>query len=378
MRSVLFSIPLDGQLNLGPLGKVPVFGMGLLLALWALIGLGYIVLTVRRVGWNGLGLTVPLVWGAVAAAIFKAPEIAHSVPIYGYASMLILGLWVSSSLAARRLRREGVDGEIALDAAMWIFFSGIVGARLFYVIEYHSHFFGRNPETGKVRTLGETLWGLVNLPNGGLVLYGGLILTPLAYYLFCRMRGVRALALADVAITSILVGVMFGRLGCLLHGCCYGGVTDVPWAITFPAKSVPFEALVAKGLLSENAASSLPLHPAQLYDAFSALVLALLTWAYYPYRRRTGEVIALGWIAYPINRFMIEFLRSDEPGQFGTSLTIGQWVSLALVISGIAFFWSLRYWSPGRRPILVEAKPSPARQPVPPRHAASHARVGVS
>jgi phosphatidylglycerol:prolipoprotein diacylglycerol transferase len=364
MRSVLFTIPLDGQASLGPLGKVPVFGMGLLLGLWCLAGLALVVLTVRRGGWQALGMTVPAVWVAVAAAIFMAPEIAHSFPIYGYASMLILGLWASSSLAARRLRREGADGEIAIDAALWIFFSGIVGARLFYVIEYHAHFFGRDPDTGKQRTLAEMLWGLVNLPKGGLVLYGGLILTPLAYYVFCRMRRVRPLALADIAITSILVGVMFGRLGCLLHGCCYGGVTDVPWAITFPAKSVPFEALVARGLLSENAAQSLPLHPAQIYDAISALLLALLTWAYYPYRRRTGEVIALGWIAYPINRFLIEFLRSDEPAQFGTSLTIGQLVSLALIASGIAFFWSLRFWSSGRQPILVESTTSPARAPV--------------
>lgn len=377
MRSVLFSIPLDGQVNLGPLGKLPVFGLGLLLGLWCLVGLGVVLLTVQRYGWKGLGLTVPIVWIAVATLIFKAPELAKAVPIYGYASMLILGLWASSSLAGRRLRREGADGEIALDAAMWIFFSGIVGARLFYVIEYHAHFFGPDPATGKARTLMEMLWGLVNLPNGGLVLYGGLILTPIVYYFFCRTRRVRPLALADIAITSILVGVMFGRLGCLLHGCCYGAVSDVPWAITFPAKSVPFEALVARGLLAENAGRSLPLHPAQIYDAISALLLAVLTWAYYPYRRRTGEVIALGWIAYPINRFLIEFLRSDEPGQFGTSLTIGQWVSLALVVTGVAFFWSLRYWSPGRQPILVGPADAPARSPAPARGKATPAPAGA-
>src|SRR5579872_3193655 len=104
MRSVLFTIPLDGHLNLGALGKIPVFGMGLLLALWCLVGLGFVILTVRREGWKGLGMTVPVVWLAVAAAVFKAPEITDAVPIYGYASMLILGLWASSSLAARRLR----------------------------------------------------------------------------------------------------------------------------------------------------------------------------------------------------------------------------------------------------------------------------------
>jgi phosphatidylglycerol:prolipoprotein diacylglycerol transferase len=105
--------------------------------------------------------------------------------------------------------------------------------------------------------------------------------------------------------------------------------------------------------LAENAPCSLPLHPTQLYDSISGLLLALVTWAYYPYRRRTGEVLAVGWIAYPINRFMIEFLRSDEAGQFGTSLTIAQWVSLGLAAAGIAFYLTLRYVSPGRESVMA-------------------------
>ena len=61
----------------------------------------------------------------------------------------------------------------------------------------------------------------------------------------------------------------------------------------------------------------------------------------------------LGWIAYPINRFMIEFLRSDEGGQFGTSLTIAQWVSLGLLATGIAFCLFLRFRSAGRLPLII-------------------------
>jgi phosphatidylglycerol:prolipoprotein diacylglycerol transferase len=147
---------------------------------------------------------------------------------------------------------------------------------------------------------------------------------------------------------------MFGRLGCLLNGCCFGDVCSLPWSITFPPESVPFEALVRRGLLDDSAVRSLPLHPAQLYDSLSGLLLALLTWAYYPYRRRTGEVLAMGWIAYPINRFMIEFLRADEAGQFGTSLTIAQWVSLVLFASGVVFYLTLRYWSSGIEPIAAQ------------------------
>ena len=354
MRSILFTIPLDGLVNLGPLGKIPVFGIGLVLALWCLVGIAYITLTVRRHGWKDLSGISLLIWGAVAIAIFKAAELPiKALPVYGYGTMLFLGFLASSSLAAWRLRRERVDGEMAWDAAMWIFIFGIIGARLFYIIEYWSTSFAVDPLTGKARTAWEIALAIINLPDGGLVLYGGLILAPLAYYVYCRIRGLNALAFADVAITSVFVGIMFGRLGCLLNGCCFGDVCSLPWAITFPAESVPFKALVVRGLLEGGADRSLPIHPAQLYDALSGLLLATLTWAYYRYRRRTGEVVAVGWIAYPINRFMIEFLRADEPGMGYPSLTIAQWVSLALFTTGMAFFLSLKYWSPGRQPIEV-------------------------
>jgi len=355
MRSTLFTIPLDGKIDLGALGKLPVFGLGLLLGIWCLIGLAYVVLTVRREGMKNLSLVSLFIWAVVAVAIFKAAEMEiKAIPVYGYGTMLVFGFMASSILAARRLRREGADGEIAWDATMWIFIMGILGARVFYVIEYHTRFFGPDPNTGNARTLGETALALINLPDGGLVLYGGLIFAPLAFYVYSRLRGIRPLAFADIAITSVFVGIMFGRLGCLLNGCCFGDVCSLPWAITFPPESVPFEALVRRGLLDEGAAHSLPLHPAQLYDSLSGLLLAVLTWAYYPYRRRTGEVLAVGWIAYPINRFMIEFLRADEAGQFGTSLTIAQWVSLVLFASGVAFYLSLKLLSTGVEPIAIK------------------------
>jgi phosphatidylglycerol:prolipoprotein diacylglycerol transferase len=364
MRSILFTIPLDGLVDLGPLGKVPVFGPGLMLALWSLVGIAYVTLTVRRLGWKNLSGISLLIWCVVAVAIFKAAELPiKALPVYGYGTMLFLGFLASSSLAAWRLRREAGDGEMAWDAAMWIFIFGIIGARLFYIVEYWSTSFAVDPQTGKARTAWEIAVAIVNLPDGGLVLYGGLILAPLAYYVYCRIRDINALAFADVAITSVFVGILFGRLGCLLNGCCFGDVCSLPWAITFPAESIPFKALVARGLLDSGAGRSLPVHPAQLYDALSGLLLAIVTWAYYPYARRTGEVVAVGWIAYPINRFMIEFLRADEQGIGYPSLTIAQWVSLALLATGVAFFASLKYWSRGRQPI--EVAPGKTRVPEP-------------
>ena len=170
MRSVLFSIPLDGHVDLGLLGRIPVFGIGLALAVWCLAGMAFVALTVRRGGWKGVGLTTVLVWGAIALALFKAGELAiKAIPVYGYGMMLFIGFLASASLAARRLRWEGADGEIAWDVAMWIFLAGLLGGRTFYVIQYHHKFFGPDAE-GRARTAWETFVGLINLPDGGLVL----------------------------------------------------------------------------------------------------------------------------------------------------------------------------------------------------------------
>lgn len=336
MRSILITIPLNTRLNLGPLGSYPVMGWGLVLAAWCLLGAFW--------AWNWYRITPAdkrrhwplgdaMIWFLIAAAIEAAPRLLDHINIYGYGAMLLAGFATAAWVAGRRLKNLGYNGDLAIDAAMWILMSGIVGARLFFIVQYHERFFVPG------RGVKEVLVSLVNLPDGGLVFYGGMISGGLAYWLFCRMRGLEALALADILITSVLIGMAFGRVGCLLNGCCYGDVSTLPWAITFPRDSVPYNVEIARGLIASDAPFSLPLHPTQIYSSLSSLLLALVTWAYYPFRRTNGEVLAIGWVCYPVTRFIVEFLRGDEPGRFGTPLTIGQIVSLGLIVTGMAFYW---------------------------------------
>jgi phosphatidylglycerol:prolipoprotein diacylglycerol transferase len=90
--------------------------------------------------------------------------------------------------------------------------------------------------------------------------------------------------------------------------------------------------------LSELPDRSGPLHPTQIYSSVNAALLALLLWAYFPFRRRDGEVFALMLSIYPVTRFLLERIRIDEPGQWGTGLTISQWVSLGIFALG-ALLW---------------------------------------
>jgi phosphatidylglycerol:prolipoprotein diacylglycerol transferase len=113
-----------------------------------------------------------------------------------------------------------------------------VGARLFHVIEYwDERFADKSP--------GATLLEIANVPEGGLVIYGGFFGAALGFVAFVRKYGLPLLAMADLITPSLAIGLALGRIGCFLNGCCYGGQTDWPWAVTFPQYSSPREAAKA-------------------------------------------------------------------------------------------------------------------------------------
>lgn len=327
MRSTLFTIRFDIKL-----GNVPLFGEGLLLAIWSTLLIAWVWRAWRRDRFTRVTIGSAISWLSSGLAIHESPRLLpNGLPLYGFGLMLTIGFFVATWFGSHRLRKHGYDGELAWDIAMWGFFAGIVGARLFYVVQYRDNYF----------VAGRSLWDVIKsigmLPDGGLVFYGGLFAGVAAYFVICWRRRIHPLELADLIVPCVFIGMMFGRLGCLMHGCCYGDPSNLPWAISFPAGSVPWEAQVARGFLDPAAPRSLPLHPTQIYDSINGLLLTLLTLTYYPYRRRTGEVLALGWLAYPVSRFVVELLRGDELGQFGTSLTISQWVSVGMFASGVVY-----------------------------------------
>lgn len=342
MRQTLFRIPFDYQISAFGT-KIPLFGGGIVLALW-ILGWGWqLYRHVRRSGFDADFFGQLTLGSLIGVAIYKIPGWLPSAPVYGYGSMLLLGFLVAGWFASLRAKREGMDPELIWDAAMWVFIPGIVGARAFFIVQNRQQFF-----EGKQGL--DVIKAIFNLPEGGLVLYGGVILGGVSYYLFCLKRKISPLALADVITPAIFIGILFGRLGCFLNGCCYGDPCPYPWAVSFPPGSAAYLSEVDRGHIGPDAAHTRLLHPTQLYSAIDGLVLALLTWNYYPFRRRDGEVLLLGWLCYPVTRFCIEFLRGDEPGQFGTRFTISQWVSIVLFATGLIYWYFL-----SRRPRRLPA-----------------------
>jgi phosphatidylglycerol:prolipoprotein diacylglycerol transferase len=277
--------------------------------------------------------------------LFTIP-IFGGVPIFGYGTMLVLAFLSSTWLAWWRARRENLDPEVIMDMAFWVFLVGMVGARLFYCIEYWG-----------VEI--KSLWEAVQYWKGGIVYYGGVIGGTVAFLAYWRSRRFPLRPYMDVLAPSIAIGTMFGRLGCFLNGCCFGRVSNLPWAVAFPRESPPWAEQCRQKLISPDALHSLAVHPTQVYSAIDGLILLLVLSAFFPLRRRDGEVAAMLMVIYAITRFLIEFLRDDE-GAFFAGLTISQNISVALFLTGLAF-WAWLSRQPAGLGRDHDAKNDPAR-----------------
>lgn len=246
--------------------------------------------------------------------------------VHAYGVFMALACASALGLCVWRARRQGMDADAVYELATWLFLGGVVGARgLFLLVHSESV---RSP------------LDLLRVWEGGGVFYGCILGGLGGTLLYYRRKPFPFLKMADVVAPALAIGAFFGRLGCHFNGCCYGAVTAAPWGVRFPAGSHAWAEHVDHGLVPIEAAQSLPVLPTQLYASLSALVLFGLLMAYFPRRRRPGQVMAMLMIAYPITRWPVEVLRGDDPGLFA-GVTASMLISLVLFASGLALWGKL-------------------------------------
>jgi phosphatidylglycerol:prolipoprotein diacylglycerol transferase len=253
--------------------------------------------------------------------LFEVPGLG--LKVHGFGVMLVLAVLGAIELTAWRARRAKINPQAVYDLAVWLVLGGILGARACYVLQH--------PETV------QGFWDIFRFWRGGIVFYGCIAGGLIGSTLYWMRHPFPFRAMADTVAPALMLGTALGRLGCFLNGCCYGDLCNLPWAVYFPARTLPWAEHVHRGWIAESAARSLPIHPTQLYSALDGLVLLALLTAFYPLRRRDGEVMALLMVTYPITRFLIETLRDDE-GIFLAGLTFSQGVSVVLLALGLAFW----------------------------------------
>ncbi len=177
---------------------------------------------------------------------------------------------------------------------------------------------------------------LAPLATGDRMAIGALLGFVAAIALAARCRGLAPLRALDRLAPSMGALVVLGRVGCFLEGCDFGSVTRAPWAVTYPPGSHAFEHQLGLGMVRATDGASLPVHPAQLYEALvgaamiAAAILVLRA-------RRTGRALGHDGAAlraamatYAVGRFLVEMARGDERGALGP-LSTPQWMAIALL-----------------------------------------------
>jgi phosphatidylglycerol:prolipoprotein diacylglycerol transferase len=306
--------------------------------------------------------------------LFEIPFVHLTVKSYGL--MMVIGFLACVSLIKRLSRDFTTDPQHITNAALYSLVGGVIGARLFFVIHYFNDFRSNPLEIFAI-------W------QGGLELAGGVVaaIIVILFYMWYHKLPIRRYL--DVIAVGLMLALFFGRIGCFLNGCCYGKPTDLPWAVRFPYSSFayrsqispdlarnrpkpqldlpddffgytdengvtysglkPYQYLTAKQKIevTEGKYRCLPVHPTQLYSsgmgAFWCLILFLfwrrakkagLSGSSGRFFTRPGYIFALMFIVYGITRFIIEYLRDDNPFEFD-GLTISQNIGIGMVVLGV-------------------------------------------
>ncbi len=163
-----------------------------------------------------------------------------NIPVYGYGLMLFLAFVLCGWLGARLARREGINPNRVYDLMLWLFLSGILGARILYVYEDWEAF--RRAD----------LLSFFKLWDGGLVFYGSMFGGAIGYYAYyyfvLRKEGVSNWKMADVVAPCLALGACLGRIGCLLTGCCFGNVACAECIpLHFPMPNGPNKEMIDQG-----------------------------------------------------------------------------------------------------------------------------------
>ena len=240
--------------------------------------------------------------------------------VYSYGFMIAVGVFAAWLTAEYRAKKYRADTDQIFFLVLWCLVGGLLGAKLlFWITEW--------------KEVAADPGFILRTMTDGFVVYGGIIGGIIAGWLYSRITKLNFLKYFDLMIPSVALAQGFGRIGCLLAGCCYGRETDLPIGVIFP-----------EGAL---APAGIRLLPTQLISSAGNFLIMAILLATYPRRKRKGDTGFLYMLLYGVGRFLIEFLRNDERGAVG-GLSTSQFISLFIVAAGILLMCN-------KRRALVEA-----------------------
>jgi phosphatidylglycerol:prolipoprotein diacylglycerol transferase len=250
-----------------------------------------------------------LPYPAIDPIIFQAGPLAIRWYSLAYICGLLFAWRYMLRLAARSpdvASHEDID-----DFLIWATLGIVLGGRIGYTLFYNFDYYAANPLAAL------QIW------KGGMSFHGGVLGVIFSGLVFVKRRGISPLRFADIVACATPVGLMLGRLANFINGELFGRVSDVPWAMVFPRGGPE------------------PRHPSQLYEAVLEglvlfVVLAVLSRSEI-IRKRPGVLSGVFLLGYALARTTVELFRQPDAhlGILAAGLTMGQWLSLPMVVGGI-------------------------------------------
>jgi phosphatidylglycerol:prolipoprotein diacylglycerol transferase len=298
------------------------------------------------------------------------PELfsALGVSFPSYFVLLLSGFLFATAVGALWARRIGENPDVIVDLGIAMLIAGVAGGRILHVFA-DGYFWDyvhlcTDParvdwpisQTDCVSAAYDGVWDVAKAvchPKtsdcfawakfwaGGLTYYGGFLGAGGAAWWLLKRDQFPFWKAADMAGFTVPLGLAFGRMGCLLAGCCFGSESELPWAFSFPPRSPASEAQFKAHELRSMSLWSHPVQPTQVYESAVALgIAAICLFIVHPRKRYDGQVFVVFVGLYATARFFLEYLRQDDRGGL-LGLSTSQLIGVALVIVAAVVHWRL-------------------------------------
>jgi len=253
-------------------------------------------------------------------------EIAYYGIIIGTA--ILLGFVIATAEA----KRTGQDPENYLDMGMIGVVFGIIGARLYYVIFSWDMY-------------KDNLLEILNIREGGLAIYGGVIAAVLTVIIAAKVKHLSAPQIFDTIALALLNGQMLGRWGNFFNREAFGEYTDSLFAMRLPLDAVRSSDVteqMRRHIERIDGVSYIQVHPTFLYESLWCMVLLIILFAYRKHKKYEGELFLMYLFGYGLGRFWIEGLRTDQLLLPGVGIAVSQLLAGAIVVGTGAAMLYLR------------------------------------
>lgn len=250
---------------------------------------------------------------AISPIMFEIGPVA----IRWYSMAYLFGLLIGWFLLSRNVQKNNLklSKENMEDLVFYVTLGIILGGRLGYVLFYGNGVFWRHPLQ------------IFAIWHGGMSFHGGIAGVIISLWVYARKIKMPFLQVTDLVVLYVPIGIFLGRLANFVNDELWGRPSDVPWAVKFPSGGY------------------VPRHPSQLYEALAEGVVMFIVlnwlWRYKSVREKTGLVSAVFAILYAVFRMSMEQFRQPDAqlGFFFDFITMGQMLSLPLLIAGLVVFY---------------------------------------